>query len=342
EMIAIINPACPSPTYEIDETKIMNALFKVDGLGDSTFKKISSYFTFYSLRDITINDTIDISDKARRLFNDKIQLEKTRYKELLQSPIIKRKRLLDSIVNGEILIIKYLVGSQPKTLRRIQPRNIADNKLYGYHLERIKSYFIDDIIIYELDEEVDGVWYDENKPQSIPKEHIIRDLKDINIKCEKNCDCWKFINSLQIPLFGETYSKLICDKYGIDFIGLTYDKLVAVDNLGEDRANVFRSYMNKNKDRVAEYINSINPVVKEKSEVKNNSFKDTTIVLTGTMSVSRDIIKDMLEELGAKISSSVSRNTDYLIYGDKAGSKLTKAESLGVNTLTEDDMRAML
>jgi DNA ligase (NAD+) len=50
----------------------------------------------------------------------------------------------------------------------------------------------------------------------------------------------------------------------------------------------------------------------------------------------------MLENLGAKVSGSVSKKTDFVIYGEDAGSKLTKAESLGVATLTEDEMREIL
>jgi len=60
------------------------------------------------------------------------------------------------------------------------------------------------------------------------------------------------------------------------------------------------------------------------------------------MSVSRGVIKEMLEKLGAKVSGSVSKKTDFLVYGDDAGSKYDKAESLGVRTLTEDEMRGML
>ncbi|HIP36249.1 MAG TPA: NAD-dependent DNA ligase LigA, partial [Crocinitomix sp.] len=66
------------------------------------------------------------------------------------------------------------------------------------------------------------------------------------------------------------------------------------------------------------------------------------VVLTGSMSVSRGVIKEMLEKLGAKVSGSVSKKTDFLVYGEDAGSKLTKAEGLGVKTLSEDEMRGMV
>jgi len=57
------------------------------------------------------------------------------------------------------------------------------------------------------------------------------------------------------------------------------------------------------------------------------------------MSESRGVIKEMLENLGAKVSGSVSKKTDFLIYGEDAGSKYDKAMSLGVTCLTEQEMR---
>jgi DNA ligase (NAD+) len=80
----------------------------------------------------------------------------------------------------------------------------------------------------------------------------------------------------------------------------------------------------------------------EKVEASENPFKDKTVVLTGTMSKSRGAIKKDLEALGAKVASSVSKKTDFVIYGEDAGSKYEKAVSLGVTTLTEEDMNNML
>ena len=68
-----------------------------------------------------------------------------------------------------------------------------------------------------------------------------------------------------------------------------------------------------------------------------------TIVLTGTLpTLSRDAAKDMLEAAGAKVSGSVSKKTSYVVAGEDAGSKLAKAEELGVPVLDEAGMLALL
>ena len=68
-----------------------------------------------------------------------------------------------------------------------------------------------------------------------------------------------------------------------------------------------------------------------------------TFVLTGSLvNYSRKELTDKLSNLGAKVSSSVSKNTDYVVYGEKAGSKLTKAKDLGVKLMTEDELNSFL
>ena len=67
-----------------------------------------------------------------------------------------------------------------------------------------------------------------------------------------------------------------------------------------------------------------------------------TFVLTGTLSISRDDMKRLLEAAGAKVSGSISKSTDYLLAGEGGGSKRDKAESLGVRVITEDEVREMI
>ncbi|MGB5251893.1 MAG: BRCT domain-containing protein, partial [Sedimenticolaceae bacterium] len=67
-----------------------------------------------------------------------------------------------------------------------------------------------------------------------------------------------------------------------------------------------------------------------------------SFVLTGTLSEPRTQVKERLQALGAKVTGSVSKNTDYLVAGEEPGSKLSKAESLGVALLDEDQLRELI
>ena len=78
-------------------------------------------------------------------------------------------------------------------------------------------------------------------------------------------------------------------------------------------------------------------------EVQNNPFAGKTVVATGKLeNYTRDGIQLKLLSLGVRPASSVSKKTDYLIVGENAGSKLTKAQDLGVTTLTEHQFLQML
>ena len=75
----------------------------------------------------------------------------------------------------------------------------------------------------------------------------------------------------------------------------------------------------------------------------NNPFFGKNVVATGKLEgYTRDGIQTRLLQLGAKPASSVSKNTDYLIVGEKAGSKLAKAQALGIQIITEQQFEAML
>ena len=81
----------------------------------------------------------------------------------------------------------------------------------------------------------------------------------------------------------------------------------------------------------------------ETKEVTENRFKSKTVVLTGTLTqMGRNEAKALLQDMGAKVSGSVSAKTDFVIAGDAAGSKLTKAQELGVTVLTEEEFLAQI
>ena len=173
------------------------------------------------------------------------------------------------------------------------------------------------------------------------KEKRINKLLDA-IANTKKAPLAKLLNAMGIEHIGEVASKQIALEFGLGLVDATYEQLIAIDGIGEEMANSFLEFMRVNREFVLKLFEIIEPTVEQKVEVGKNPFKDKTVVLTGTMSASRAKIKEMLERLGAKVSGSVSKKTDFLIYGEDAGSKYDKAVKLGVATLTEEDMQGMV
>ncbi len=173
------------------------------------------------------------------------------------------------------------------------------------------------------------------------KEKKINNLLNA-IENSKNSDLYRVITALGIEHIGEVASKAICNKFGLNLVDITFEDLTSIDGIGEQMANSFLEFMRVNKNIVLKLFDILSPKVTIKEEAKDNPFKNKTIVVTGTMSKSRDEIKLFLENLGAKVNSSVSKKTDFLIYGEDAGSKYDKALELGVAILTEDEMHSKL
>lgn len=158
----------------------------------------------------------------------------------------------------------------------------------------------------------------------------------------KGCEYWRFINALGIEHIGEVASKTLSDTFGANFLNATKEQIVECEGIGEEMAESLLEFIRVNKEsilKLQELLQPIEPI--QKAEVDENPFKGKTVVLTGTMSESRGVIKAYLESLGAKVSGSVSKKTDYLIYGEDAGSKYDKAIALGVPCLTEEEMKSI-
>ncbi len=162
------------------------------------------------------------------------------------------------------------------------------------------------------------------------------------IQNTKNCTLSKVVNALGIEHIGEVASRQIADEFGLDILDISFEQLNNLDGIGEQMANSLLEFIRVNKDLIEKLFFIIKPTVEKKLEIKENPFKNKTVVLTGTMSVSRGVVKKELETLGAKVVGSVSKKTDFLIYGEDAGSKYDKAIDLDINTLTEKQMKELL
>ncbi|MFA5454350.1 MAG: NAD-dependent DNA ligase LigA [Sulfurimonas sp.] len=171
------------------------------------------------------------------------------------------------------------------------------------------------------------------------KEKKAQNLLD-SLEAAKGCDYWRFVNSLGIEHIGEVASKTLSARFGSSFIDASKDEIVALEGFGEEMAESVLEFVRVNRDTILKLQEILRPLEpKQREEAKENPFKGKSVVLTGSMSESRDAIKEMLEALGAKVVSSVSKKTDFVIYGEDAGSKYDKAVDLGVAVLSEQEMR---
>jgi DNA ligase (NAD+) len=174
------------------------------------------------------------------------------------------------------------------------------------------------------------------------KEKKSRNLLDA-IEKSKGAECWRFVNGLGIEHIGEVASKQLCERFGLAFVDATEEELLAIDGFGKEMAASLLEFVRVNREQIEALRDVVSPAEPQrKAEAADNPFKGKTVVLTGTMSRPRPQIKAELEALGAKVSGSVSKKTDFVIYGEEAGSKYDKAKALGVVTLTEDEMKGML
>lgn len=160
----------------------------------------------------------------------------------------------------------------------------------------------------------------------------------------------KFIAGLGIPLVGRHAGRIIDRSCGGSWklfeeaIQNGFD-FTMLSNFGTTmRDNIYKWYNDAEEAKLRRPLLDHITFIKETSTMNNtnNPFAGKTVVATGKLvNYTRDGIQTRLLELGAHPASSVSKNTDFLIVGEKAGSKLAKAQALGVTTLTEQEFEDM-
>lgn len=168
-----------------------------------------------------------------------------------------------------------------------------------------------------------------------------------SLEKSKNCELDAFIYALGIPNVGIKTAKDLVKRFkNLDRIkSAAFEELTSVQDIGDIVAKSIIEFFHQEK--IISSINEllclgVNPSYKE-IEVKENPFEGKTVVVTGSLNgYSRNEIKDKLESLGAKVSGSVSKKTDYVIAGEEAGSKYDKAKELNITILNEEEFEAIL
>jgi DNA ligase (NAD+) len=153
----------------------------------------------------------------------------------------------------------------------------------------------------------------------------------------------KVLFGIGIRYVGSGAAKKLADHFGsIDnLMSASAEEIESVHEIGKSISQSVKKFFSEshNNDIVNRLKKHGLNFESERVEIKDSFFINKTFVITGTLeSFSREEASEKIQTLGGKVTSTVSKKTDYLIAGENAGSKLTKAESLGVKILKEDEL----
>ncbi|MBQ4105374.1 MAG: NAD-dependent DNA ligase LigA [Clostridia bacterium] len=167
------------------------------------------------------------------------------------------------------------------------------------------------------------------------------------IESSKDRELHRLVFALGIRHIGAKAAKLMCSKFtDIDaVIGASAEDFMTIDGFGEIMARSAEMYFSLDSTRaLIDELRTLGLSMKgEEKNIVSEIFAGKTFVLTGTLpTYTRSEASKIIEDNGGKVSSSVSKKTDYLLAGEDAGSKLTKAQSLGVTVISEQELLSML
>ena len=167
------------------------------------------------------------------------------------------------------------------------------------------------------------------------------------IEESKHRDLYRLVNALGIRHVGVKLAKTLCKTYNTmdKLMGATYEELYMKEEIGKIIAKSITDFFKEEQtidliNKLKEYGVNMEAI---KEEGTDERFAGLTFVLTGTLEkYSRDEAQEIIEKLGGKTSGSVTKKTSYVLAGESAGSKLTKAQELGVKIITENEFEEMI
>jgi DNA ligase (NAD+) len=179
------------------------------------------------------------------------------------------------------------------------------------------------------------------------------------IDARRSVSMERFLYGLGIRHIGETTAKDLAKTYGtFEALRSAVDAAIAggkgsdayreiddIEGIGETVVDALIDFFSEqhNREQVNALLKELTVAPFERREVNDSAVAGKTVVFTGTLTkLTRDEAKALAERLGARVSSSVSKKTDYVVAGAEAGSKLDNARALGVTVLSEDEWLALV
>ena len=166
------------------------------------------------------------------------------------------------------------------------------------------------------------------------------------IKESKERGLERLIYALGIRNIGEVAATALAARYGTleALTKATHEELLALEDFGEVTADCVLNFFSHPQNlELVEKLAAYGLLTRAVAEPKGDLFAGKTFVLTGTLpTLTRDEASDKIKALGGKVSGSVSSKTSYVVAGEAAGSKLTKAQTLGVRIISEEELLLMI
>ena len=179
------------------------------------------------------------------------------------------------------------------------------------------------------------------------KEKKVFSLID-SIENSKSNNLDRLIFGLGIRNVGKKVARILCEKYPSmdELINAKEEEISLIPDIGPIIAsNVYNYFRDERNIEMIDILKEkgLNMVYTSSKKEDETIFTGKTVVLTGSLeNFTRDEASEIIENMGGKTSSSVSKKTDYVLYGSEAGSKLTKAQALGIKLITESDFLEMI
>ena len=327
-----------------------NAIFSPVHVSGSLVSKATLHNSDYCIdKDVRVGDTISIR-KAGDVIPEVVEVKLDRRKE----DSVPFKMIENCPMCNSVLVRKdanhyckneHCPSRKIESLIHFSSRDAMYIKGFGesivedfYNLGYLKN--IDDF--YTLDKYKDELMLLEGFG-----EKSISKLLESASNSKKN-SLERLLFGLGIRYVGKKTAKILSKYYKTmdNLIKADFDELKSINDIGDVIAKSIVDYFSDEKN-----INLINRLkdlnlnmryLGEEVNTSNENINGKTFVITGTLSRPRDEIKEEIEGLGGNVTGSVTKKTDYVIAGEKAGSKLTKANELGIKVLTEEEYNNML
>ena len=340
-------------TFQVGRTGVITPVANFDTVfisGTDVSRATLHNEDFIKLRDIRVNDTIRVR-KSGEIIPEVFAVDfSKRTDKCLPFVMISNCPICgEKLVRRENEADYYCENENCKARKLNSIIHFASKP--AMNIESLGDKLIETFYNADLLTDISDIYTLENKKsilinmEKLGEKSVDNILASIDISKSMNLD--KLVFGLGIRNVGAKVASLLCERYpSIDeLINAKYEDILQIPDIGETIAlsvvNYFKKEENiKRINLLKEY--GVNMKYKKKDTI-NGVFAHKIVVLTGNLSsFTRDEASEIIERLGGTTSSSVSKKTDIVLAGEKAGSKLQKALDLGIKIINEDEFKEMI